>query len=310
MGSRPNLDLFTMKLRSSISTITVLAFCTCAATFSAAALYAEDDDAPASTGGGASARYGLFNGLDHRSSYGQEIYPEPFLVDDTNKEENEARMEWFYGRAAGHQQNNVITAELSHGFGNVTLQLEVPYEIANAPGLGAHGWDNIDARARSPLFEAVAPNGFADTIFGVALEVGIPLNTIFSKNAELLPQVFNDTRFGKFTIQSLFGYSMLFGAGGDNGGLHTFEYGFTLGYAIEKPCARVERFTPVFEVSGAKELNKAETNGINGSAGFRVNLEAIRKFAPQLGVGYVFPMNRAAHQDLHNGIYTMLAFEF
>jgi len=281
-----------------------------AAVFSAAPLRADDDDAPATTAAGGSARYGLFNGLDHRSSYGKDIYPEPFLVDDSNKEDNEVRLEWLLSRAAGHRQNNVFTSELSHGVGEVTLQLEVPYEIDNRPGRGAHGWNDIDARARCPLFQAVAPGGFADTTFGAALEVGIPVNTVFSKNAELLPQVFNDTRIGKFTIQSLFGYSMLFGAGGTEGGLRTFEYGFTLGYSIEKPCASVEQFFPIFELTGGKDLNKDEANSLTGGAGIRVNLKAIGKLEPRLGIGYVFPMNRVALQEMHSGIYTQFGFDF
>jgi hypothetical protein len=40
-------------------------------------------------------RYGLFGLLDHRSSYGQGVFPEPFLVDDSDLEVNEARLDWL-----------------------------------------------------------------------------------------------------------------------------------------------------------------------------------------------------------------------
>ena len=297
-------------LRFPISFGSLLLLCLCAAAFFATPLLADEDDAPAAPGAGGNPRYGLFNGLDHRSSYGQDVYPEVFLVDDTNKEDNEVRLEWLYGRAASHQQDNVMTAELSHAIGDVTLQLEIPYEIDNAPRLGANGWDNIAARARCPLFEAVAPRGFTDTTFGVAMEVGIPLNSVFSKNTELIPQLFNETRIGKFTIQALFGYSILCGAGGDEGGLRSFQYGVTLGYAIEKPCARMEQFSPVLELAGEKDLNKDETNFLTGGAGIRFNLAAIGKLEPRLGVGYVFPMNKAEVRELHSGIYTQFGFDF
>lgn len=283
--------------------------------FSPIVLRADDsDDATTATTAtsataDSSARYGLFDRLDHRSSYGNDVFPEPLLVNDSNLEENEARLEWFQSRAGGHEENNVITAELAHGFGNVTLELAAPYEIDKAPGQTTHGWDDIETSARCPLFEAVAPGGFADTTFGAAVEAGIPVNTVFGKNTELVPEVFNDTRFGNFTIQSIFGFSMLFG-GGDNGGLRTFEYGFTLGYAIKKPCPGVEQFTPVFELSGEKEVNKAETNSITASVGFRVGLKAIGRIEPRLGVGYVFPMNKAAFGELQSGVYTMLVFNF
>ena len=301
---------FAKKSESYNSKLSVMTFYTSAALFCAVALHAEDDDAPVPTGADGSARYGLFNGLDHRSSYGQDIYQEPFLVDDTNKEENEVRLDWLYSRAAGRRQNNGMTAEFSHAIGNVTFQLEAPYEIDNAPARAAHGWDDMAARARCPLFEAVAPGGFADSTFGVATEVGIPLNTVFSKNTELLPQVFNNSRIGKFTIQSLFGYSMLFGPGGNEGGLRSFQYGFSLGYAIEKPWAQVAQFAPVFELAGEKDVNKDQSNSLTGGAGIRISLAAIGKLEPKLGIGYVFPVDRATGQELHNGIYTVFGFDF
>src|ERR1035437_4920651 len=36
-------------------------------------------------------RYGLFNLLDHRSTYGEGVFPEPFLVDDSVLEDDEDR---------------------------------------------------------------------------------------------------------------------------------------------------------------------------------------------------------------------------
>jgi hypothetical protein len=300
-----------MTLHSHFSKLGAVAGCIFAAIFSSAALGADDDDAPVS-GASSSTRYGLFNGLDHRSSYGLDVFPEPFLVDDSNKEQDEARLDWFSSRASGHQQNNVITAELEKGFGNLTLQLGLPFEIDKAPGQSTRGWGNIEAGARYPLFEAVALGGGADTTFGVATEAGIPLNTVFSKNAELIPEIFNDTRLGNFTVQAVFGYSMLFGAGGEDGGLHTFEYGFTLGYAMEKPCRGVEQIIPNFELSGEKALHKDEAgrNSITASAGLRADLKVFGTWMPHLGIGYVFPMNNAALSDLHNGVYTSLVFEF
>jgi hypothetical protein len=285
--------------------------CLCLAMLAAATLHvhAGDADAPAPAEADTSTRYGLFNGLDHRSSYGLGVFPEPFLVDDSDLEVNEARVDWFYSRAAGHQQNNVITGELEKGFGNLTLEIEVPYEIDKIAGRTIHGWDNIDLGARYPLFEAVSKSGNADTTFGVAIEVGIPTTTVFSKNTEFVPKVFNDTRFGNFTIQSIIGYSMLYGPG-DDGGLNTFEYGFTLGYAIQKPLPGVDQFIPIFELSGEKELNHDVSNSIIANAGFRVNLKAIGRIQPRLGIGYVFPLNRAGEDNVQSGVYTSLVFEF
>jgi hypothetical protein len=121
-------------------------------------------------------------------------------------------------------------------------------------------------------------------------------------------------RFGShITLQSIFGYSILSGPGEDNG-LHTFEYGFLLGFTLqhkELPIPGVEQFIPVFEVSGEKQLNHDERhNSIVANIGFRANLKAIGPIQPRIGVGYVFPMNDVAREDVHHGIFTSFVFEF
>jgi hypothetical protein len=57
-------------------------------------------------------RYGFFNWLDHRSSYGQGVYSEPFLVDDSDLEVNEARLDWLHTEARA-QQSDTVTAQPS-----------------------------------------------------------------------------------------------------------------------------------------------------------------------------------------------------
>lgn len=79
------------------------------------------------------ARYGLFNGLDHRSNYGQGVFPEPFLVDDSDLEPNEARLDWLHTQANG-SKSDVAKAEVEKGFGLMTLELEIPYERDTADG--------------------------------------------------------------------------------------------------------------------------------------------------------------------------------
>lgn len=260
-----------------------------------------------------SDRYGLFGLLDHRSSYGQGVYPEPFLIDDSDLEENEIRFDWFHAKA-GSGRTDVGTFEFEKGFGPVTFEIEAPYERDGGPDGVVQGFGNIDLGLRCPVYQYVSPGGFFDTTFGVAMEVGIPTTSQISKNAEWVPKVFNDLRLGSHvTLQSICGYSILSGPGEDSG-LHTFEYGFILGYTIphkELPIPGVEQLIPIFEVSGEKQLNHDDThNSVLANIGFRANLKAIGRIQPRIGVGYVFPMNEVARDDVHHGIYTSLVFEF
>jgi hypothetical protein len=260
-------------------------------------------------------RYGLFNWLDHRSSYGQDVFPEPFLVDDSDLEVNEARLDWLHTEGNA-QQSDTVTAEVEKGFGNLTLEIEVPYERDAAAGENiAQGIGNIDLGARYPLYEYVAANGLFDTTFGTAVEVGVPVNSAVSKNTEFVPKVFNDLRVGDhFTLQSIFGYSTLFGGGGD-GGSQNFESGFVFGYTIphsQLPIPGVQQFIPMFELTGETAMNKDDSDqtALIGNACFRVNLKTIGRVQPRLGFGFVFPMNGNARTDVHSGVVTSLVFEY
>ncbi|MBV8375367.1 MAG: hypothetical protein JO279_00025 [Verrucomicrobia bacterium] len=261
-----------------------------------------------------STRYGLFGWLDHRSEYGQGIYPEPFLVDDSDLETNEARLDWLHTNGRD-QQSDLVTAEVEKGFGLLTLALELPYERDLSAGSVSEGIGNISVGARYPIYQWVSPSGFVDSTFGAGIEVGIPVNSSVSKNAELVPKIFDDLRLGDhFTLQGIFGYSTLFG-GGSDGGLQTFEYGFVFGWTIqhdELPVSGLQQLIPVIELSGDTELNHTDRghNFLLADVGFRANLKTIGRVQPRLGLAFVFPVDRGARDEVHWGLITSLVFEY
>jgi hypothetical protein len=267
-----------------------------------------DSSTPAST------RYGLFDLLDHRSEYGQGVFPEPFLVDDSDLEVNEARLDWLHTHR-NDQHSDLVTAEVEKGFGLLTLEVEVPFERDVDAGSITQGMANIDLGARYPIYQYVSANGFIDSTFGAGIEVGIPTNSSVSMNAEFVPKIFNDLRLGEhFTLQSILGYSTLAGPGED-GGLETFEYGFVFGYTIqhdELPLPGVQQLIPVIEITGETALNHADHGHSNILAdfGFRANLKAIGRVQPRLGVAFVLPVDRTARNEVHWGVVTSLVFEY
>ena len=261
-------------------------------------------------------RYGLLNWLDHRSGYGQGVYPEPFLVDDTDLEANEARLDWLHTQAH-NESSDVIKAEIEKGFGLLTLELEAPYEIDTTtnPHSSTEAFDNINLGARYPVYQFVSDNRMVDSTSGVALEVGIPTHSSLSKDTEVVPKIFDDLRLGThFTLQSVVGLSILYGSDSDNG-LKTLEYGFVFGYTIPRKqfaLPRVQQFIPVFELKGETEVNKQNPgrNSLTGNAGFRVNLKTIGRVQPRLGAGYVFPIDNGTRENQHWGVITSLVFEY
>ncbi len=258
-----------------------------------------------------STRY-FFGLLDHRSSYGQGILPEPMIIDETDAE-SEIRLDWFHAKA-GAARTDEAKIELEKNFGPVTFEFEVPYEREATEEGVVQGVGNISIGVRTAVFQYVSPSSLVDTTFGVGFEAGIPTTSQVSKNAEYVPKIFNTLRIGShLSLQSIAGYSILSGPGEDSG-LHMFEYGFIFGCTFqheELPIPGVQQFIPMFEVKGEKQLNHGEShNSVIANAGFRVNLKAIGSLQPRLGVGYVFPMNEVAREDIHHGIYTSLVFEF
>jgi hypothetical protein len=259
-------------------------------------------------------RHGLFNWLDSRSEYGQGVFPEPFLVDDSDLEPGEFRLDWLHTQADG-AKNNVVKGEVEYAIGLMTLELEVPYEHDTASGETTEGFDNINLSARYPLYQSVSQSGLVDSTFGAAIEVGIPTGSEVSKNAELVvPKVFNDLKVGDFTLQSVLGYSTLFGPG-EEGGLQTFEYGFVFGYTIGHEQLKilcVQEIIPVFELRGETELNKdnPDHNSLLGNAAIRFNLKSIGRVQPRPGIGFVFPIDSGAREETHWGVITSLVFQF
>jgi hypothetical protein len=271
------------------------------------------------------SHYGPFGLYDHRSLYGKGVFPEPFIVDDSDGERNEFRLDWNHQSGKG-SHTNVVTAEVEKGFGLLTLEVEVPYEYDTSntydPSTGTvahdrvHGFSNIDIGARLPLYQYVSDDESLDSTFGVAIEIGIPTNSPLSKNTEIVPKIFNDTRIGEhLTLQTLVGYSFLRGSTNSGGGEQSLEYGCTIGWTIahhEFPIPGVQDFIPVFEFQGETLLDThdAGQNSLTGNLAFRANLFAIGPIQPRLGVGYLFPIDKGARDEFHWGVYTSLVFEY
>jgi hypothetical protein len=218
--------------------------------------------------------------------------------------------------AANEKRDDIVSAEAQKSLGVFTFELEVPYQRSvNSHGKVVEGVGNIELNVRCPLYQYVSANGKIDTTAGVGLELGIPVNSVVSKNTELEPIVFNDLQLGDhFTVQAVLGYDKLFG-GGDDGGEEDFEYGLNFAWAIphtELPIPGVTRISPMFEVDGELGLNEDESgqNNVLGSAGFRMDFKPVFGLDPSLGLGYVFPISAVAREDVHWGIAANFTVEF
>jgi hypothetical protein len=233
-------------------------------------------------------------------------------VDDSDLEVTEFRLDILDTRS-GSRHADLFKTEVEKGFGPVTVELELLYERDVSAGVVSAGVNSINPGARLPIYQFVSD--FVDTTVGVGAEVALPVNTSRSKNTEVVPKVFDDLIVGEhFTLQSIFGYSTLFGPGPDRKTQH-FESGFVFGYAFqhnELPLPGVQQFIPMFELKGETAINKQAVGrtGLLGDVGFRTNLKAVHGIQPRLGIGFVFPINDLARRDQHWGTITSLVFDF
>jgi hypothetical protein len=277
-----------------------------------------------SAGAKADFRYGPIRLFDRRSQYGKGVFPEPFLVDDSDLEHNEWRLDWLHQETRGTTADNA-RVEVEKGFGLMTLELELPYQSTVSRAFDPvkrrttsdrqTGIGNFSVGVRHPVYQFVSQDESIDDTFGAALEIGIPTDSPVSKHAEIVPKIFNDLRLGDhFTIQTVLGYSFLRGSKPE-GGAEAFEYGLVFGYALqhrELPLPGVEQCIPVFELKGETATNQgaAGHNTLRGDAAIRFNLKAIGPIQPRLGIGYVFPIDQGARNEFRWGVYTSLVFDF
>jgi len=268
------------------------------------------------------SRYGLLNLLDRRSVYGQFWFVEPLRAPEMDVD-REIRVDWFHGEGKGTQSDEV-KAELEYNFGLLTVELEVPYVNERSGGFDAatkqvthsrdEGIGSIELSARHPVFQWVSAGGNFDYTLVGAMEVAVPSGSSISKDTELVPQVFQLLRLGEhLSVEASVGWSVLIGpvGRGENG----LEYNLVLGYNLERDQLKlpgVQRVIPIFELNGETGLSHEQRgeNALFGTAGFRVNLNAIGEVQPRLGVGYVFPIDSGAREDMRWGIVTSLVFEF
>lgn len=267
-------------------------------------------------------RYGLFGLLDHGSTYGQGWFVEPLLAPEMDVD-REIRVDYFHSEKRGLQTNSV-KAELEYNFNLLTLEIEIPYERESTLSLDtatgrterdrSEGMANIEFAVRHPIFQFVAADKAFDYTLAGAFELAIPSGSSISKDTEFVPKILNLIRVGDhLSIEASAGVSFM--EGPVEGGINTLEYSLVLGYILEHrdlPIPTVLRTIPIFELTGERPLN-GDNDGVNklfGTIGFRLNFESIGVAQPRIGIGYVFPIDSGARDEMRWGIITSLVFEF
>jgi hypothetical protein len=267
------------------------------------------------TSGPSDNRYGFFGLFDYRSKYATNWYPEPFNADEADWDQ-EFRVEWTHLEKSNEALSDTVNVEVEKSFGLWTFEVEAPYErnVDFLSNQSQAGIGNVDVAVRHPIYQYVSDNEFLDYTFGARMEVGIPTNSPVGKNAELIcPGIYNCLGLGDhFSVQSVVGYSTLYGSG-DDGGNRTVEYAAWMGYNIEHdqlPLPYVMRVVPVFELDGKALINKGNGDPITGTAGLSFNFDSIDIGQPKLLLGYTFPLDQDARDQMNWGVVVSVRLEY
>jgi hypothetical protein len=261
-------------------------------------------------------RYGVFNLLDSRSKYGTNWFPEPLHTDEMDADQ-EFRLNYFHAETKGRREDEA-SLEIEKSFGLLTLEIEVPYEreveTEDGQTSRSEGIGSVELSARHPVFQYVSPDEFFDYTLGARVELAIPTGSDVSKNTELVGGLYQTIALGEhFSVQTSVAYSRLFGPNEDRGA-EVIEYSGVFGYNIEMggKFLAIARVTPIFEIDGETALNHAEsgTTSLTGAAGALINFESIGIGQPKLLIGYVFPLNDTARDEMDWGITTSLLLEY
>jgi hypothetical protein len=263
-------------------------------------------------------RSALFTGpLKDGSLFGLAWFPETLRAPEMDLEYSEARLDWFHSEKSGRQFDE-IKGEIEQAFGALTLEVELPYQIdkhramEDEPAGRDEGFSRIEFGVRYPLAQFLSADHRIDYTLVAAMELALPTNTPFSRDTELSPRLYQLLRLGDHVAaQASAAYEAFIGP--DAGGSSTLEYAVSLGYVIprsELPLPAVLSFCPMAELLGEHGFNGPEKGDrLFGVAGFRLNMESFKWFQPRIGIGYEFPINAGARDELRWGIVTSLVFE-
>jgi hypothetical protein len=281
----------------------------------------QDQAGGSSTVPAAAGPYGLFNLLDSRSVFGDDFFPEPFLSDEGDRD-NEVAFSWLHQEGAGSITDQ-ITGGVELTFSDTTVEVQAPWETdtfpGGDPGTGLpdtqriSGMDSIQIALRHPIWQYVSPGNNIDNTLVAAFEVAVPTNSPVGRDTELVPEIFDLLRLGDHLgIQTHVGYSTLLGP--DPSDRETLEYSLDLSYAIDGSIVPLPRellgIVPIFELAGERGLNNGDlSDDLMGVFGARFNLAPIGGESIRIGIGYVFPIDKQAGEEFHWGIVTSLVFD-
>jgi hypothetical protein len=269
----------------------------------------------------ASDRY-FFDLLDHRSSYGNDFFPDPFIGPEFDSE-RQIELDYLHGEKHGIRDNEIDAGFQWNVFGQTTIAGEFGWESehhiplhsgadgeSDEPG-NSNGLENVDLAIYHPLFQYISKSALLDYTAAARLDLAIPTRTpVSGTDLQLTPFLGHMLRIGDhMSLEAWTGVQFTIAP-------HQTDqliYGLSLGYQLfheQLPLPFTEKLTPILELDGQSPLSSQGQDALFGVAGVELTFARVGGLNPHLEIGYQFPLDQGARDELQWGIITELFLEF
>ncbi len=264
----------------------------------------------------------FFDLLDHRSSYGNDFFPDPFIGPEFDSE-RQLELDYLHGEKHGVRDDEIDGGFQWNVFGQTTIAAEFgwdsEHQAAIHGGVGeeddqaanASGLENVDLAIYHPLFQYVSRDSLLDYTAAARLDLGIPTRTpVSGTDAQLTPFLGHMLRIGDhLSLEAWTGVQFTIAPHQTN----QLIYGLSLGYQLfheQLPLPLTEKLTPIVELDGQSPLSGQGQDALFGVAGLDVNFTSVAKIDPHIELGYQFPLDQGARDQLQWGIIAEVFLEF
>jgi hypothetical protein len=292
---------------------------------SSAVLLDDSDDVPKAatspTSNAATGRY-FFNLLDNQSSYGKDFFHDPFLGPELDSEQ-QIELDYAHGENAGERDDELDAEFEWNVIGPLSIAGEFGWDSERQSSFGggddgddfeqenAAGFEDVDLAAYMPFFQFVSGGGEFDYTAVARLDVGIPTRTPASgTDVQLTPYLGQLLRIGDHVSLEMWTGSQFTIAPDQT---TQFIYGASLGYRIlhdQLPIPLTDGLTPIFELDGQAPFSDGGRDALFGVVGVEIGFKPFGEMQPQIEIGYEFPIDAGASDQLRWGIITQIKLEF
>ncbi len=281
----------------------------------------DGDDNPSRPAG----RY-FFNLLDGRSSYGTDFFHDPLIGPELDAE-SQVELDYAHSEGHGHREDEFDAGAQWNPVGQLTLAAEVGWDSEHhAPGAASDpedgtadseeagdqsGWENIDLAVYHPLLQLLNADKTLDYTLVGRLDVGIPTRTqVSGTDVQFTPLLGQLLRIGQhISAEAWTGVEFTFVSHDDR----PLIYGASIGYVIDHGQLRLpatRSVTPIIELDGQAPLAGDGQDALFGVVGVNVTFKSAGWLAPRFQIGYQFPLDQGARDELSWGIVSELQFDF